>query len=342
MEFEKYYDWYGIGNERFDLYGCNENFERMPDEVAKSVSELVYTESKQTAGARLRFCTNSDAIAIRAKIKYDLLQLFDVYECDQKTGKEHFIMGCRNDNANENFCAEFTLRNPDREKRYYTLNFPCYDFIESLEIGFRNGSSLSGGIKYINEKPVVFYGSSITQGGCAIRAGMNYIALISQRYNLNYLNRGFSGAAKAEDEMIDYLCSLDMCAFVSDYDHNATDIEHLKKTHIKLYKAIRQKHPDIPYIIITRPDYFADPVGNEKRADIIYNTYEYAKKNGDESVYFIHGKTLFGGNYYRSCTIDGCHPNEVGFMRMAERIGPVVAKALGLDDAEEEFDTFLM
>lgn len=341
MDFQKYYDWYKIDGETFDLYGCNDKFERMPDDVAKSVSELVYAESKQPAGGRIRFSTNSQTLAVRCKMSYGLLQLFDVYRVDEKTGKEYFVAGFRNDGALYDFVREESLGNPDGEMRSYTLNFPLYSNVESIEIGVQNCTTLSNGKSYRNEKPVVFYGSSITQGGCTIRAGMNYIALISQRYNLNYKNMGFSGAAKAEQEMIDYLCSLEMSAFVSDYDHNADDVAHLEKTHLKLYKAIRQKHPDIPYIIITKPDYYTNPDESDRRAEIIYKTYEYAKENGDEKVYFIHGKTLFGGNYYHNCTIDGCHPNEVGFMRMAEKIGPVVAKAMGFEDAEEEFDTFL-
>ncbi len=341
MEFEKYYNWYKIDNDNFDLYGCNERFERMPEEVAKTVSDDVYWQSKEPSGGRVRFATNSQTLAVRCKMSYGLLQLFDVYRVDETTGKEYFVAGFRNDDAQHDFVKEQNLRNPNGEMRYYTLNFPLYSTVEALEIGVQNWTVLSNGKSYRNEKPVVFYGSSITKGGCTIRAGMNYIALISQRYNLNYTNMGFSGGAKAEPEMIDYLSGLEMAAFVSDYDHNAPDAEHLEKTHLKLYKAIREKHPDIPYIIITKPDYYTNPEESDRRAEVIYKTYEYAKASGDENVYFIHGKTLFGGNYYHNCTIDGSHPNEVGFMRMAEKIGPVVAKAMGFEDAEDGFDTFL-
>ncbi len=87
----------------------------------------------------------------------------------------------------------------------------------------------------------------------------------------------------------------------------------------------------IPYIIITRPDYWTEPGNNEKRNKIIYDTYKYAERNGDSRVYFIDGKTLFGGEYYRNCTKDGCHPNDLGAYRMAQKIGPVVAKSIGIE-----------
>lgn len=212
----------------------------------------------------------------------------------------------------------------------YTLNFPYFGEIVDFKLGIDGGASLKNGEKYKNEKPVAFYGSSITHGAWVTRPGSAYVPMISQKYNLNYLNFGFAGSAKGEMPLIEYIAKLDICAFVSDYDHNAYDIELLKVTHLNMYKTVRKYKPDIPYIIITRPDYWTEPENNDKRNKIMYATYEYAKKSGDDKVYFIDGKTLFGGEYYCNCTKDGCHPNDLGAYRMAQKIGPVVAKAIGI------------
>ena len=226
------------------------------------------------------------------------------------------------------------------EERYYTLNFPCFAFVEYVEIGIEKDASFGKGLKYNNEKPICFYGSSITNGGLCSRPGMAYTSLISQKYGLDYLNLGLSGGAKGDEAMVDYMANLDMSLFVCDYDHNAYEEGQLENTHLPMYKKIREKHPDIPYIIISKPDCFKDYEDSRRRFEVIKKTYDYAVANGDKNVYLIDGATLFEGEYYTACTFDGCHPNDVGFMRMAEKIGKVIATALGLEE-EKEHDLFL-
>lgn len=227
----------------------------------------------------------------------------------------------------------------------YTLNFPYAAKMSSFEIGIDDDAVLSVGVPYSNEKPVVFYGSSITHGAWASRPGNTYESLISQKYNMNYLNLGFSGSAKGEKEIVDYMAGLEMCTFVSDYDHNAYDFNLIKNTHLPMYKTIREAHPNIPYIIITRPNYFADPANNEKRNAVFKATYDYAVANGDKNIWYIDGKTLFDGEYYHNCTRDGCHPNDIGFYRMANVIGNMLAKVLYLNcykhDLRKDNNTFI-
>ena len=137
-----------------------------------------------------------------------------------------------------------------------TVFLPLFGEVESLEIGICEGASLSAHTPYTHNLPVVFYGSSITQGACASRPGRAYEAMISRKYDLNYIGLGFSGACRAEKAIVEYMATLEMSAFVSDYDHNAPTREHLAATHHYLYETIRRKHPDIPYFMITRPDFY--------------------------------------------------------------------------------------
>jgi hypothetical protein len=323
--------WIRISPEVVDYYGFNLDFERMPREVAASVSDGVSSLARVPAGGRIRFCTDSDLISIRAMISASREIGFDLYE---------IVNGCEICRAGfrrpESFICdgsfEATLNVGAAGKmRSFTLNFPYNGRVGSFELGINAGASLARGDAYVNRLPVVFYGSSITQGAWATRPGMTYEAMISQRYNLNYMNLGFAGKARGEREIAEYMASLEMCAFVCDYDHNSYTEEHHEKTHLPLYKTIRAKHPDIPYIIITRPDYASNPTQNQRLADIIHKTYDYALANGDRNVYYIEGKTIFAGDYYHNCTKDGCHPNDLGFYRMATVIGPVVAASLGIE-----------
>ena len=152
---------------------------------------------------------------------------------------------------------------------------------------------------------------------------MSYQAIISRRFDYDYINLGFSGNAKAEDSIADYIKNLDMSLFVYDYDHNAPTVEHLANTHEKMFKAIREKHPLLPIIIMSRPKYYLTDEEKISR-NIIETTYNNAVSAGDKNVYFIDGKALT-----RLCkdsgTVDNCHPTDFGFASMAKALSKVIA-----------------
>ena len=213
----------------------------------------------------------------------------------------------------------------------YTLNMPHFCEVKKLYIGLEKGSKLGKRKKYRNDKPVVFYGSSITHGAAAGRPGNTYENFISQKYNVDYVNLGFAGNAKGETNMAEYISGLEMCAFVCDYDHNAPNVQHLMDTHYPFYEIIRKTYPDIPYIMVSKPDFRKDPIMSAKRRAIIIESYNKAIVSGDKNVYFIDGETLFEGDFCESCTSDGTHPNDLGFYRMADKIGKVVARVLDIE-----------
>ena len=104
--------------------------------------------------------------------------------------------------------------------------------------------------------------------------------------------------------------------------------EHLKRTHFALYQTVRDKNPELPYIMITRPDRGIYEAVNRRK--IIMESYIKALDRGDKNVYFIDGDSLFAGYEFDSCTVDGCHPNDLGFYRMAQGILPILKEILYL------------
>jgi lysophospholipase L1-like esterase len=208
----------------------------------------------------------------------------------------------------------------DGKMAQYTINFPLYDGVKELYIALKKDSVLEPPVSYRYEKPIVYYGSSITQGGCASRPGNSYQAIITRRLNIDHINLGFSGSGRAEKEMVQYLAGLDMCAFVCDYDYNCLSAEHLWQTHLPLYKAVRAAKPDLPIILISAPTVLKEPENFSERRAVVCATYDAAIADGDKNVHYIDGAELFAGECWDSCTVDGVHPNDFGFYRMAMRI----------------------
>lgn len=327
-----------IWEEPFKIYGLygdieKDGFRRIPEEVAKNTSSEVLRLHTHTSGGRVRFRTDSDTVVIKIKgptyATWHLTAMArngaDLY-IDHPYGSVY--TGAVKPQNNSGDCTE-SIKMPAGEHDV-TVYLPLYGSVDSLEIGLCNGASLKEhSATYRNELPVVFYGSSITQGACASRPGRAYEAMISRKYNVDYTCLGFSGACLAEDAIVEYMASLPMCAFVSDYDHNAQDPEYLKATHHKMYLKIREKNPDIPYFMITRPNfYFIED--HIRRRDVIMQSYLDARAAGDKNVYFIDGSAFFNGERVEDLTLDLTHPNDEGFKRMANYIGDVIAKVMKL------------
>ncbi len=328
---------YDVRETPFQLYGLydpvNEPvFKRIPTDVAEKTSNGVTMLHTNTAGGRVRFSTDSPYVVIKAVLPNVSASIkmpttascgFDLY-ADAPDGSDSFYVGTFVPPADPQggYTAKLALDGVPG-MRAFTINFPLYTNVSALYVGVAKDSRLEAGVPYRSKSPIVFYGSSITQGACASRPGTAYTAQVARRFGMDHRNLGFSGSGKAEDAILDYMAGLDMAVFVSDYDHNAPDPAYLAQTHAKLYHAIREKHPNIPYIMLSRPDFYAyqKPLAGTKhskeRRAVVMNTFMEALAKGDENVYFIDGERLLPND---GCTVDALHPNDLGFYFMAEAV----------------------
>ncbi len=336
---EKNLVFYDVRQNPFQLYGLYDSrgqssFKRMPDEVAQATNPGVARLYRNTSGGRVRFSTDSPYVAVKAVMPevtyFSHMQLtgtggFDLY-IDDPAGSVYHNTFFPPFGMKEGY--EAIVRFGDSSERQLTVHFPLYSHVDTLLIGLDASGSLSGGRSYRHQKPVLYYGSSITQGGCASRPGNSYPAVISRRLDCDFINLGFSGSARGEDAIVEYLSGLDASVFVCDYDHNAPSVEHLEATHEKLFLRMRESSPELPVVFVTKPDYDAAPRENALRRDVVCRTYMNAVRRGDQNVWFVDGRGLFLGENRDSCTVDSCHPNDLGHIRMAEVIGRAVAEAL--------------
>lgn len=320
----------------YGLYGSAKEigYRRMPEAAANAVNPGVKELSAFTAGGRLRFLTDSGCIAIFVKepgsghmAHMPLLGSsgFDLYE---ETDTQSHYLGSLIPPTTLTDGYDAICDLGTRRMRDITLYFPLYNGVQQLMIGLESGAALKKPIyRYAPVAPIVYYGSSITQGGCASRPGNAYQSMILRRNRIDYINLGFSGSAKGETAMADYITSLSMSALVYDYDHNAPDESHLKQTHEAFFLRFRQKQPNTPVIMISKPDFWPGRQ-DEIRRSIIQRTYQNAIARGDRHVYMIDGETFFPGELRDLCMVDGCHPNDLGFYQMANRIERILNEAL--------------
>jgi hypothetical protein len=312
-------------------------FCRLPQAALPKANDGVRGLAWNTAGGQVRFRTDSTVIAIIAELcsGSDMNHMprsgssgFDLF---LGIGRQKRFIGFAIPDAGstrvEGLLAwEDLLRDGQSvgTLRDFSLNFPLYNGVNRVSVGLAPGYRILPPSPLAVSKPIWFYGSSITQGGCASRPGNAYTNHVARWLDADHVNWGFSGSARGEPMMAELIASRPMSVFVMDYDHNAPTVDHLRQTHEPFFQIIRRARPDTPVVFVTRPDYDPGNADHDARREIVRATYEAARRRGDKRVFFVDGSTLFEDADRDACAVDRCHPNDLGFYRMARGIAPVV------------------
>ena len=340
-----------------------DDWRRLPRALAETIergNEGFASLTTCTAGARLRFSTDAQQILIW--VRHELTMRMPHMPLLGQNGFDLYIDGPHGSHYAGSFQPppdaphEVVLARsfPTRERRELTLYFPLFASVSALHVGLPEDASLEAGRAYAAPEPVLAYGSSITHGGCASRPGNAWPALVGRALDLDMRNLGFSGHARGEIELADYFAQTPAHAIVLDYDHNAPDAAHLEATLYPMVARIRRSRPTLPLLLVSKPDVHLtpqalDPAGateRRRRREAVREAYERARAQGDAHIDYIDGYELFldgemppdadgeslEARWYRegidACTVDTCHPNDLGFWRMARRIGRSLATLL--------------
>lgn len=305
--------------------------ERVPDEIVALVPGVAPV-AKNCPGGSVAFKTDAAEFTVRVTLNsmnLDVGQsIYSAQSCQVLVGERPNArnLGVVNPRNYEALTYEKTIKK-SADLEQVTILFPRFDRLENIEVILDDDAQVSEPTPYRYQKPVVFYGSSIVEGGCSGNNNTAYNAILSNWFDFDYYNFGFSGRAKGELAMADYIATIDMGAFVYDYDHNAPTVEHLAATHKPFFDRIREVHPDIPILLMSRPaECYTEKMVQRRR--IVKDTYDAAIAAGDKNVYFIDGETLYGETDRNLCSSDNVHPNDLGFYRMASTIRPVMEQML--------------
>lgn len=330
-----------VWEEPFRIYGIAENgtgdFCRLPRTLLPQCSAGIQRLAEYLAGACVRFSTDADSLSVVWELVTSANMShfapcgkngMELYE-ETDSGVRHvsnLLPALEGGGACRIHQSSF-VRLPGG-LRSYVLYLPLYNGLKTLMLGLPPQAQLSAGRTPHTEKPIVFYGSSVTQGACASKAGSCYTTLLARRLDAAQINLGFSGSAKGEPELAQYIASLDMSLFVYDYDYNAPSVEHLQATHEPFFRIIREAHPKLPVVMISRTGGGTRSADTDARREVILKTYTNARDSGDRKVWFVNGADLLGETDLDLCSVDGAHPTDIGFLRMADGLEPLLRKVL--------------
>ena len=310
-------------------------YTRMPMDVAKSVSPGVANLSYMCSGGRLRFVSDSPYVAVKASLPACMPMRhmtitgshgFAVYVDGNFVHQlappfDAFLKNVDySDPLNARVCFAESRRiyaADSQEEHLFEIYFPLYGGVAELYIGVQEGAVVKTAPAYKYEKPILFYGSSITQGACVSRPGNDYVSMIARWLDSDYINLGFSGCGNAEQPMLDYIQSIDASVYAYDYNLYNDRPERILPPHYDIYKQLRSARPDAAILLYDKPFYEPDAT-YERRSGIIRNTYTQAVAEGDRRVILIEAADMFGSENRDSCVADCSHPNDLGALRIAE------------------------
>lgn len=318
-------------------------YRRLPLASKAVLPPAVDTLAYCTAGGQIRFRTNSTRLVIRVRLAgpANMHHMSPTGQCGfdcylGEPGEQYLIATARfRPTASE---YESQLYQWDSKKDVaVTLNFPLYQGVEEVWIGVDKDAVISDAPAYATNKPVVIYGTSVTQGGCASRPGMAYSNILSRMIPVEFVNLGFSGNGKGEPELAHIISEIDDPAlYILDYEGNTGEVENITRTLPEFIRILRARHPEIPILVVSRIRNAGDRFYverrelNNSRRQVQFKNVEQRRAEGDSNIHFVDGTKLLGDDSYSECTVDGVHPTDLGFLRMAQSLEPIVRSLLRL------------
>jgi hypothetical protein len=306
-------------------------FDRLPLIYKSKLSDDIWKLSKESAGISIRFFTNSTSIKIRWNLLHNGRYNINMPVIDNMaaTGVHGIDLYCRvngrwqyvNTARPEGRLNDFILiENMKPQMREFKMYLPLYDCVTRLHIGI-DSLSVMQKPRPQKQKPVVFYGTSITQGSAASRPGMAYLNILSRRMDADIVNFGFSSYGKMDTAIGRIMATIDASFYVIDGTANVTDDE-ISDNLEPLVLMLRNQRPSTPIVFVeglmTEKAAFDDStrkIINEKN-QMLYHQYQKMVSLGTANLYYIPAKEISGPDH--EGTVDGVHLTDLGAMRFAE------------------------
>ena len=298
--------------------------------------------SSHTAGASLRFRTDSPQVWVRAEMNSApyMAHMTPAGQC----GFDCYLRSPLEDRWQFRGLTKFPVQQDyleccladHLEKEYEVLiHLPLYIGLSSLKIGLQPGASLKICRNFAHSGALAVYGTSIDQGGCASRPGMAYPAILSRELSRQIYNLGFSGNGLGQPEMADILCSLpDLRLLIVDIQANAGPQRLLEANLPAFLDRVRQLAPVLPILVLSATPQtdltgYALRAGRSFRENEEFQQQEVNRRiqKGDRHIRFVSGRQLLEP-VGTEATVDGVHLTDLGFSLLAQGLLPILKKML--------------
>lgn len=307
-------------------------FDRLPAKAKGVVRDPVWRLATNTAGLSVQFSANSKTIRVKWTVRYESsmwhmtdcgIRGVDLYMNDEGSWR---YAGSGSPGSGKSYEHEI-LKGLDGEMHQFILNLPLYDGVDTLWIGVDEGSTLNS-IDPFEGKPIVIYGTSIQQGGCASRPGMAASNILSRKLNREVINLGFSGNGRMEMELAELIAEIDAEAYIFDCLPNIHNLEVIVPRYTEFIRFIREHRPDTPIFLVETATTVKSAIieGDLKQLteqnDRLRNAHSILKEEGISGLYIITGHDLIGTD--GEGTVDGVHYTDLGFLRYAEKVAQTI------------------
>lgn len=305
-------------------------YNRLPDTAKSEVRGPVWSLSRNAAGLSIRFTTDADSLQI-------------VYEVDGNMAMNHMpatgVSGVDlyGKNATGNWLwyrgkntfgdtIQFHYKTGKSPKggREYQLYLPLYNNCKNLKVGIPDGSMITF-LPQRKEKPIMVYGTSISQGACASRPGMAWTNILGRKLDRPIINLGFSGNGRLEPEVLEFVTDVEAEIYVLDCLPNLSPNETYTEAEIKKrlrnsIQHIRKKRPQAK-ILLTQHAGYSDGKVDDSRKSVYeaLNTWttdvftELQNKHA-QNLYMLSKNVI---NLSNDAFVDGTHPTDLGMEQYA-------------------------
>lgn len=334
-----WYDIRGLDVEGRGWKDTEASYDRLPARAKGKVSLDIWSLGKESAGMCVRFVTDASSLSASWALANPNLSLpnmavsgassLDIYMKYEGHWRWLGLALAKTCPTNQ-VLIENEL---PPGKHEYCLYLPTYNGVKEVLIGLPAAATFETAPPYPTEKrkPIVFYGTSITQGACASRPGLAYPAILSRKFSRPMINLGFSGNGKMQPEVVAFLAELDPCLFFIDCMPNM-ETEILAERIRGLVRTLRKAHPKTPIVFVEEiprvtalifpdkaPDY-------QTRCQILRDVVKELGRKGLHDLYILSARDQIKNDGEGS--VDGIHPNDVGMMRLTEAYEPMLQKLL--------------
>ena len=317
-------------------------YQRLPGRAEKIARKPVWDLSGNSAGLAIHFYSNAEKIEIRYGVTGS--HAMNHMPATGKSGVDLYAIDSdgkwrmATDRFNFGDTITYTFNNLSQSRYHkhgfeYRLFLPLYNSVKWMEIGVPDSAEFKF-IPVLKEKPIVVYGTSIAQGGCASRPGMAWTNILSRKLDYPVINLAFSGNGPLEKELVDLIDEIDASLYIFDCLPNMGTLSSEEVVNRTVYgvKKLREKHK-APILIVDHIGYRNDETNKStKEAADRMNTasrqaFDSLVQFGIKNIYHLHKDSI---NFPDDGCVDNIHPNDLGMQVYADAYEKKIREILSM------------